>query len=307
MRNRARSFGRVARAVAIMGVAASWGGACGGSEFAGTAGLDAGGDDASTGSDASPSLDAPVTVDGATTEAGGAGDGGGGVDASDGAALPFSCLTEPRATTLFCADFDRVLSPGDGWNAPVAFGGGKNALDTVNHRSPPNGYAASATATTTAASASLQQSLTSSATTLDYAFAFLVKEIATGPATPLTIARLGLGRGTARALLIDLILDASALRLTQSTPEPDGGSRTQSSTVKTPFALGVWTRVRIVVDRGASPWTVRVLLDGASALETVALAAPTDPMVEVDVGIIFCPPPSGPNAITFDDVILRAP
>ena len=105
---------------------------------------------------------------------------------------------------------------------------------------------------------------------------------------------------------IDLILDASGLRLTQSTPEPDGGTRTQASTVKTSFALGVWTRVRIVVDRGASPWTVRVLLDGASALETLALAAPTDPMVEVDVGIIFCPSPSGPNAITFDDVILRA-
>ena len=306
MGNRARSFGRGARAVAIMGVAASWGAACGGSEFAGTAGLDAGGEDASTGSDASSALDAPMTVDGPPAAEGGAGDGGG-VDASDGAALPFSCLTEPRATTLFCADFDRVLSPGDGWNAPVAFGGGKNALDTSNHRSPPNGYAASATATATAASASLQQSLTSSATTLDFSFAFLVKELAAGPATPLTLARLGLGRGTARALLIDLTLDASALRLTQSTPETDGGSRTQASTVRASSALGVWTRLRIVVDRSASPWTVRVLLDGASALETAALAAPTDPMVEVDVGIIFCPPPSGPNAITFDDVILRAP
>jgi hypothetical protein len=307
MGNDARSFGRGARVVVLAAVAASWGSACGGSEFAGTAGLDGGVEsDASTPSDASTALDAPVTVEDATTSEGGARDGGG-VDASDGAALPFSCLTEPKATTLFCADFDRVLSPGDGWNAPVAFGGGKNALDPLNHVSPPNGYAAMATATTTAASASLQASLTSAAATLEYSFAFLVKDLAAGPATPLTIARLGLGRGTARALLVDLILDASGLRLTQSTPEPDGGSRTQASTVRTSAGLGVWTRARIVVERSASPWTLRVFLDGASALETAALAAPTDPMVEIDVGIIFCPSPSGPSSITFDDVILRAP
>jgi hypothetical protein len=96
------------------------------------------------------------------------------------------------------------------------------------------------------------------------------------------------------------------LHLVQTAPTADGGQAEQSNLVHPPVGANTWIHVEMTLDRGKSPWTMTISLDGAQALITQTLTMPSSTDLEIDVGILGVAPPSGFNAVDFDNVVLRA-
>jgi hypothetical protein len=224
------------------------------------------------------------------------------------------CSAQNTATTFFCADFDHVAAVGDGWSAPLGVNGGTNAFDTVNYRSPPNGYAATTPPISNVATfAALEETLPTSITTstsLDLAFSLFMRDIDTsvgdaGNPASATLVSLELSTG-ASPLVLSLVLTGTSLTLQQTVDEPDGGTPSQSGSVGG-IGTGAWTRVQIDVDRTVTPWAITVRRDTVVKLATTAIASPTgDTGVQLTVGIVFVGPPSAGYGATYDDVILQA-
>jgi hypothetical protein len=309
---------RVLTASACASCVAALVASCGGATF--EAGVPGDGGSPSTQDGATPDADGAPSKDGSAHDAAdgesptndGATDANGGADSSDGAPTIFVCSAQSATTTLFCADFDHVAAVGDGWSAPLGVNGGTDAFDTVNYRSPPNGYAATTPAITNVATfAALEESLPSipTSTSLDLAFSLFMRDIDTSVSdagnASATLVSLDLSTG-ASPLVLSLVLTGSALTLQQTSNETDGGTITQSGSVGA-IATGAWTRVQIDVNRAATPWTITVKRDLVVKLSTNAIASPTgDTGVQLTVGIVYVAPPSAGYGATYDDVLLQS-
>jgi hypothetical protein len=267
--------------------------------------------------------DAPIAIDGATSQDGAlpphdasvdrapSSDGAAAEGATDGGIVadavtpPFSCASPPLGT-VFCQDFDSVSSPSDNWSNEVHYGGATGAFDKIDFVSAPNGYVVRNPAVTSAAGASVQYSFTAAAAKIEYSFSAFVKQIDTTQDATIIAARLAVGVTVAHDLLLDLQIDRNGVRLHQIMPQADGSSIEETDDVSSAVAMNKWMRVRIELDRGIAP-AVRVFIDDVKRVEK----APLTPSVhstkcEVDLGMIFVQPPSGPSSLTYDNVLVRA-
>jgi hypothetical protein len=237
------------------------------------------------------------------------GDGGdAGVADADAAPPPFTCASFTGADVAFCADFDEADAGPWNWTIQLQSTGALIATDTVDFLSPPNGFASSTQAlssTAHATFASLQKTFSSSANRIAYSFGLFVKgyDAASGPRVP--FARLVNGSGV---LYLDLTLQSGALELDQSYTGSDGGPQS----VETPIsgtALGVgsgWVPIELLLDRSAAPATMTVYFAGMSVLVAPLAVSPSGAGWEIDLGIDDVIPPMQPNALTFDNVLVRA-
>ncbi len=305
--------------------------ACGGAEF-----VLGGADDSGSGLDGSPGKDATAPLDGGGVEdaGGGGGDAAGPKDAGGGkdAAMPgdagdagvqprdagtpidagdggFACPS-PDVTAIFCSGFDKESGPPWDWSSAPFTPKGTDAVDTTDFLSPPNGFAASNSLllkTDNETLAYVGKSLSSMAEHIDFTFHVLVKtyDALDNPSIP--IGQLTISPSTTAAFSADVVLTKGQLALMQTHTGVDGGLQTESVGVG-PLATGKWAELEMVLDRPQSPaiWTINVLVNGTSQLLAQAAANPSDSDLEVDVGILGVLPTSTANAITFDNVTVRA-
>jgi hypothetical protein len=301
MRTRSASL-----AVTALGAALACGALfCGGQAFevAGDGGTGGGSGGASGGGpvpdgaplphDAAASDGNVVANDGATPLDGAAPDAGG----------AFSCANAPPSA-IFCADFDGVSSPQQGWTNQSNSGGGTNALDTVHYLSSPAAYVA----TTGLAAAGHQtaylfDALTSAAGNVDYAFSIYATTLDFTGGGAATIARVAVGPSSARTMLADVTVDSNGLHLVQAVPQSDGGAQTQSSLLDGPVALTTWKRLRVVLDRTTN--RVRVVLDETKTFSVQALGDISSSQLEIDLGVVALTPPSQGVNVTFDNVLAQ--
>ncbi len=304
--------------------------ACGGPEFVagpGSTGDDGGqtqGPDATTppsdggsgGSDSSVTDGQVGPTDGGTKKHDGGdastgpgpGDGGSGGDAGDGGPLAFACPS-PDTTVVFCSDFDESTTAPWEWSAPVVtMPKGNDTVDTTDYLTSPNGFAASTEALImgdTYTLASLQKTFSSLQGRIDYTFHMYVKTYDTLDNPTLPVAQLIVGPQTTGALTLELALKAGQMQLVQSFTGADGGE--QDSTINVgAVASGQWVAVDLLLDRSTTSWTVTVLVTGGAKLLVEPPITPSNQNLEVDLGIIGLLPVSTPNAITFDNVTVRA-
>jgi hypothetical protein len=229
-------------------------------------------------------------------------------DAGDGGAATFSCAALIGSDVVFCSDFDEMSAPPWNWPSNPVFGAAKDAVDTTDFLSPPNGYAASSSASFTTMSASLAylgEPFTSLDLHISYTFQLFVKsyDALTKPSVP--IAQLSIGPQTTSELSLELVLQGGNLYLDQLFTGTDGGPQAPSIMIA-PVATATWLRVELLLDRSAASWIATVFFDGVSKLVTQTSVTPSDQDLEVDLGILDLLPPPGTNAIVFDNVIVRA-
>lgn len=291
---------------------------CGGPEFV------AGGPDAAleTGSpgDGGGGTDASMPDggehDGATHDSGSPNDGapppGDGGPPLDAGAGPFSCATQTGSAVLFCSDFDEGTPSPWGWESDPTYNGGTDTLDMTSFLSPPASYAAKTPATLPTSMttvASLGKSVPTSAPTLTYAFQLMVKQfdisgMAASQAIP--VASLTVGPTSGQYESFALLVSSKGFELQTTTPTADGGQQVQTvPTSVTSVAANAWIRVDMTLKRGVTPWSFVVTLDGTQALTTQPPTSPSDTAVQIALGILDVAPPSGGDAVDFDNVILR--
>jgi hypothetical protein len=292
---------------------------CGGAEFtlAPSAGDAGGATDATAPSDSAPPDDA-ASPDSGTTDASLHDAGDASPDATqpdDGGPPVFTTCANALATettVVFCSDFD--LDDGDSgppwnWTPPaLATSKGANADDAVDFVSPPYGYAATTQVllpTDSANFATLSQPFTTAKPHLTYAFDVYVKTLGLTAAGSFPIAQIIVGGATTERLFVNLVLGASGLSLQQQATESDGGSTSLTTAVGGMLGAS-WSHVEIDLDRNVTPAVVSVLLGGALKGTSSTIAPATSNALQVGLGILIVVPPSGANAVTFDNAIVHA-
>ncbi len=300
---------------------------CGGPEF--TLAVDGGELDVTTIDAASPSdgnaTDAAAPPDSTSPEKDGgiasdaesgrdAGDGGGGgSDAGDAGTIlsdgGFACPSSDP-TVVFCSDFDKTTSPPWEWAGAPTTKNGTVAVDTTDFLSPPNGFEASNAAFVGAVGtdtlAYVEQPFTSVDGRIDYSFHAYVKTYDTINSPSLPVAQLIVGPQTSGALIIQLVLKKGELELVQLYTGSDGGAAQTTPVDAGPIATQEWGELELLLDRRATIWTITVFIDGVSKLVAQAAATPSNQNLEADLGLLGVLPPSTANAITFDNVTVRA-
>ncbi len=288
----------------------TWG--CGGPEFVAESGSsDAGADtsvtsDAAAGDGAVPG-DATASTDGRTPDDGaGLGDGGTGAKdaATDASDAGFSCASQ-AATVVFCSDFDEQATPPWNWAGAPTNTNGTDSADTTDYLSAPNGFASTTAADLTGSEilAYLTDDFSSLAGRIDYQFAMYVKSADSVVSIP--IADLVVGPQTTSALSLEIVLEDGELHFTQIFTGADGGSQSPTVTIGA-VSTGAWVHVDMLLDRSATNWTVSFAIDGATKLVAQTATTPANQDLEIDLGMIGVVPPSTANAITFDNVLVRA-
>ncbi len=122
---------------------------------------------------------------------------------------------------------------------------------------------------------------------------------------PITVAQLIVGPGTAGALTLGLVVQGGQIGLAQTFVGADGGEQTTTAMIAK-IASGQWVALDLLLDRGTTTWAVTVLVDGGSKFVEEPSATPSNQNLEVDLGMIGVLPPTTANAITFDNVTVRA-
>jgi hypothetical protein len=307
-----RGSGGIPGLLGAIWISASLG--CGGAEFVAGSGPEDGGVDATT-------IDATAPPDGAadvTAPPDGARDGsgpdsgkidGGGADAGDaGDAGPFvfQCPS-PDVTAIFCSTFDKQPTPPWEWASDPLTPKAAEGVDTINYLSAPNGFAASnklLIVTDTAQIASLGKPLTTIASHIDYSFHMYVAKYDTTTNPTIPFAGLTIGPSTPAAFSLEVSLKAGEMSLDQIFPG-DGGPQTTSTAVA-PIPTAGWVKVGLLLDRSGANWIATVFLDDVKKLQAQTAVTPSDQNLEIDLGILEVLPPSTPNALTFDNVLVRA-
>jgi hypothetical protein len=290
---------------------------CGGAEFVARVGAEDGGGDAATIDATAPSdgsADVSAPPDGARDAGEGdagktdGGDAGGPPgDAGDGGPSVFLCPS-PDVSAIFCSTFDKQTMPPWEWASDPLTAKGAEAVDTVNFLSPPNGFAASnklLLVTDSTQIVSLGKPLTSLALHIDYSFHMYVAKYDTVTNPTLPFAELTIGPATPAAFSLVLALKAGEISLVQIFAGTDGGGQTTSANVA-PIATGGWVKVGLLLDRSGTNWFATVYLDDLKKLDAQTPVTPSDQNLEIDLGILEIVPPSTPNSITFDNVLVRA-
>ena len=320
-----RSHARILLAGLLM---TTWG--CGGPEFVAAPGS---GEDGGPGSDAA-TTDATLTSDAATladgaprpsdasdgaTSATDSGDAGTGAtdggdagtkpgDGGDAGPAAFACPS-PDPAAVFCSTFDKTSSPPWDWASDPITPKAAEAADTTDFLSSPNGFAASnqgLIVTNSAQIASLGKPLTSLALHIDYSFHLFVKQYDTVDNPSIPVAQLTVDPSTASALSLQIVLKGGALSFVQLYTGTDGGQQTTSPLSVGAASTGAWVAVELLLDRSGVNWTAQVFLDGVSKLIAQTAATPSSQSLEVDLGILLVLPTTTANALTFDNVLVRA-
>jgi len=228
-------------------------------------------------------------------------------DAGDGGPANFSCAALAGPGVAWCSDFDEQTDPPWGWSSEPVFGNGSVAVDTTDRLSPPNAFAASNSTflTGSATVASLGESFTSSLGHIDYTFEMFVKQYDTVDNPELPVAQLTVSPSSASAFSMELSLKAGTLSLVQLYTGTDGGQQMPSVGIGA-VSTGAWVHVEMLLDRTGANWTVEIFLNGVSKLTAQTPVTPSDTRLEVDLGILEVLPPTTANAVTFDNVLVRA-